>query len=940
MPKASVAQTGFNTGEVSPLFYGSVDNPRYKKGLAKGLNYIPVLQGPLVRRPGSKFSANVKDSANPSYLVPFKFSTTQNYMLEFGDGYIRFFTNNAQVLTSGTTYKLAGDLLVNTFEHTQFLFYATRTVSTAQAFENITSTATVANGSVLELQSPYALADLPQLRWAQEGDTVYLTHPGYPPFKLQRQGTNAWKLGQVFFIDGPYLQANTYSSVGDFVGAKMAPLNTTLPTSDVMVSNGVSVANTSNSGGLIKITTSAAHGFTTGQGVFINGVVGTTEANNWSSYSGRAVANSHPAYWLITVIDSTSFTLGSSTYSNAYVSGGTVSLAVFSIEASVAKVPGIAPSLGRAIALQISGARYWGVISHIWDAVTVQVLIGGTALGQQTAFPGTTVADQWFLGAWYGAGIANGSFPAVCEFHQNRLCLAGTPNLPQRVDGSCTGLYEVFSPSPVSGAGALVVADNSAWNFTLNSPDLNPLRWLKSTAQGLLAASAASEWAMTPSGQSEALTATNFNAQQTSYYGGAQVAPVKIGNAVLYMQNAQRKLREMTFFFYAGTFRSTDLSEISEHITIPSISQLAVQKEPQPLIWGLRSDGALVSLVYNRDDVSLSVGWTAHQLGGRSDSAGSPPVVHSIGVIPDPTGSFDQLWMIVKRYINGAAVYTIEYMTRVFDDSVAQEDAFQGDCGGTYDSPLTITGISLASPAVVTSAAHGLTAGQQVRLNSVVGLNVSSTDVNNVTTVTNPVNGKTFVVGTVTTNTFQLLNQDGSNLDTSAASAYVSGGQARKLVSTLAGLSWLLNETVQILADGALQPDATVDGSGNLALSYPASKVQLGFAFKSQAQLLRTEAGSATGTSQGQLRRLCRAAIQVHRAAELSVGMDFTDMQSLEFAQADVQQADQAVALFSGFVREGLLSAWDFDNQFCFQQSSMLPGTVQSVALFVEEQDV
>jgi hypothetical protein len=85
MPKAAVLQTGFNTGEVSPLCYGVADNPRYKKGLEILLNYIPTLQGPIVRRPGTRYLTNVKDSANPPILVPFKFSAAQNYMFEFGD---------------------------------------------------------------------------------------------------------------------------------------------------------------------------------------------------------------------------------------------------------------------------------------------------------------------------------------------------------------------------------------------------------------------------------------------------------------------------------------------------------------------------------------------------------------------------------------------------------------------------------------------------------------------------------------------------------------------------------------------------------------------------------------------------------------------------------------------------------------------------------------
>lgn len=65
-----------------------------------------------------------------------------------------------------------------------------------------------------------------------------------------------------------------------------------------------------NGSGLIKITTSAAHGLTTGDLVSVDGVVGTQEAN--------VTANA------VTVVNSTNFTLDNSEFENTYVSGGLV----------------------------------------------------------------------------------------------------------------------------------------------------------------------------------------------------------------------------------------------------------------------------------------------------------------------------------------------------------------------------------------------------------------------------------------------------------------------------------------------------------------------------------------------------------------------------------------------------------------------------------------
>jgi hypothetical protein len=66
-----------------------------------------------------------------------------------------------------------------------------------------------------------------------------------------------------------------------------------------------------NGSGLIRVTTSSAHGLSTGNTIFVEGVTGTTEANNL--YNSK---------WVVTVIDSTHVDLQNSAFSNTYVSGG------------------------------------------------------------------------------------------------------------------------------------------------------------------------------------------------------------------------------------------------------------------------------------------------------------------------------------------------------------------------------------------------------------------------------------------------------------------------------------------------------------------------------------------------------------------------------------------------------------------------------------------
>ncbi len=950
MPKATPLQSSFSSGEVTPLFYGQVENPRYKKGLKTGLNFLPMLQGPIVRRPATKFCAAAKNAAAP-YLVPFKFSETQSYMLEFGDQYIRFFANNGQMVTTGTTLIVTGDTApyMNQADATRVnlgRFFASRASAILQPFESAIITQTsVPAATILEIASPYLIADLPQVRWAQNADTLYLCHPNYPVYKLQRQAQTYWKLSPVIFQDGPYLALNTYKTYGDCANFNMHIVSSVAapPGTAVIQMDGTNISGMIADPALtgqIQVTTATAHGMLSGQKVFITGVTGTVEANNWDAFGAPAQPQ---VSWPIIVTSPTTFLLAGSVFVNAYVAGGITAPALFSDSALARKNGTAIPDTNRLLGFIVGGKRYYGYLSMVYttgvnNAAMWEIIWPGSATIAATI-------TAWQLGV-YSPGFG---FPSCLSFHQNRLVFGGPI---QQVNGSMVGQYETFSPSdPLT----LNVSDKNAYSFELNSSEVNVMQWMASTSQGLLAGTLVSEWVITPASTSDALTPTNFNAQQSSYFGAAPTAPVQIGNGTLYIQGARRKVREMSFFFNAGTFRSIDMTELSEHITLPKVLQLAVTKETQPLIWGVRSDGTLVSMVYNRDDLTLVAGWTRHILGGSSDSAGTQPLVKSIGSIPAPTLDFDQLWLVVQRYINGSTVYNIEYMTKIFDDSVAQADAFQLDCGGTLYSGFTIASVSIAATARM--VVNGLLAdfpgfvnGDRVTIDSGgIGLNKSSTDANGNVTISNLINGKQFIVTNAVTTTgfglrvtaFDLYTFEGVPVSSVGYGAYLSGGLAAKMITNVSGATWLRNETISVLVDGGIHPPVTVDNSGAFTLNFPGAKVQIGYAYKSRGQLLRIDAGSPDGTSIGKTRRSTRVAIQMHRTGDLALGTSFDNLIPVKLGeQLDVDLADEAMPLFSGMIREGLESAYDFESEPCFEMSSALPGCIQSVSTFMEEFDV
>ena len=78
----------FNSGELTPLIKYRVDLEKRFMGVETMENFLVRPQGMAIRRPGTFYVATAKAEA---VLVPFEYSTTDSYVLEFTNGYIRFY---------------------------------------------------------------------------------------------------------------------------------------------------------------------------------------------------------------------------------------------------------------------------------------------------------------------------------------------------------------------------------------------------------------------------------------------------------------------------------------------------------------------------------------------------------------------------------------------------------------------------------------------------------------------------------------------------------------------------------------------------------------------------------------------------------------------------------------------------------------------------------
>ena len=240
MARVHPFQTNFTAGELSPKLAGQVDFKKYSNGVETLENLQVFPQGGATRRPGTRFVAEVKNSANITRLIPFEFNVEQSYIMEFGNQYIRFYKDNGQITETAkdiTAITKANPAVVTSSSHGysdgDHVWIAsvvgmtevngrrfTVANKTTNTFElsgvNSTDYTTYSSGGtaskVYEISTNYTSAQVFDLQVAQSADVMYITHPLHEPSTLSRTGHTSWTLAEVTFEKGPYLDANSTST--------------------------------------------------------------------------------------------------------------------------------------------------------------------------------------------------------------------------------------------------------------------------------------------------------------------------------------------------------------------------------------------------------------------------------------------------------------------------------------------------------------------------------------------------------------------------------------------------------------------------------------------------------------------------------------------------------------------------------------------------------
>ena len=909
MAQSTFAKTSFILGEISPRCFGRFEEnkPIFRDGAAILENWLIFQYGGAFYRPGSQYIATAGQVA-PVRLDTFQYSLLQQYILEFGNQYLQFYSNAAQLISGGLAVRIT---------------------------------------------SPYFQPDIFKLQIDNKQDVAYIAHPNYPVYKLVRTSATSFTIQQVQFIGGPFLSANisnvtltpssdtgsttitatipawatgTQYKVGDYVtngGNTYICIQTNLSAGTLNSANSPGTATNDNSNGgtlawsltspytasnvgpynaqttqYIKFTNLGFNIPSTATilGVVVNIVRNGSNTNYVSDSSiklikGGAIGGSDKSTGAVWPTASTLASYGSGTdlWGNAllYSDVNSANFGVAIAASMIAQKNIVATITSVSITVYYTSANfandlaagYWqlstgffqpGHIGSLWNIKNGVVVITGYtsatvltgyvqntpagAAGNLGTGPGAT--STWAEGAWSGVR----GYPVSVAFHEGRLLFGGNTYQNKTIWASVVGAYENFAP------GAATASD--AWTYTSTSGDA--IQWMKSimvngstalrvgTLGGIFNWLDGSSAGITPSSPPTIVAGADYQVQYT--------LPESISSYLFYMQGNSFQLRQLVFDFTIGADKSEDMTLLADHILRDGsgVIQIARQESPNDRIWCPRNDGQMAIMTRNVEQ--QVIGWTRMVSGS---TASGPGLYNSCAINP-VQGSDDQVWVAVSRIVNGTPVQFIEMFTpELFKNSW---EPIRLDASLQINAPITITGISQASPGVFTAPNHGLSNGQQVRLDLIVGMNYQAIIAPSTIATTQSLNGLPYLVANTTTNTFTLTDLNGNAINTTNYTQYMSGGQVRVMNTVFSGLSYLNGENVQVVADSSPLGSFLVSG-GQITLPYPAAVVTVGLPYKGTLKLLELGEQSGGYISQTKKRKVHKITARVWN----SLGAKFGD---------------------------------------------------------------
>lgn len=976
----AIVQRSFAGGEIAPALYARTDQVKYATGARTIRNMIVQRHGGVANRPGTAFIAESKNSAVACRLIPFVLDATDiadTYVLEFGNGYVRFYQDGGQVVVSGvsawanTTIYAVGALA--SFGGTN---YYCRTAHTAVTGTNKPGVDAAwqtywhaLTGTIYEIPTPYQTADLDDLRYVQSGDVITIVHKGYAPRELTRSGHTNWALSTIVFrpaIEPPTnIAATGAGAAGTVYYAVTSIKEGTLEESLVATYTFTKVPTGSNpntltwnpaAGAISYNVYRATDGTTFGLLSSSGGLPGSASDTSWTD-SNETASSSDATVWTPSVgqmrnalsVSATARAFDGKYTVNytAQISGdigavGAISgrVKIYYSRGGEARVLAATTDLfiqdGEGAQSAVDMATVIDVPDNGYTTLTIDVVpevIG--ALGGGTgsmAVDASAKAITWVgnLAGFVDAGespdytigppanralfLTPDDYPSSVMLYQQRRVFAGSVNEPEKAWASRIGSYANFCISTPLQA-------DDAVTFSVAGRRVNAIKHMLELGRLVLFGSGGGS--VVNGDDAGSLRPDAVNPSKLNANGVAAVAPVEVDDSAVYVHRSGRTVLDLKPIGLDG-YQGNDLTIMAAHLfEAASIVDIAYQQTPNSIVWAVRDDGALLGLTYIKDQAVW--GWHRHDTDGD---------VEHICVVPEHDE--DALYLVVKRTIDGDTKRYVERLTARYvaaiEDAVFMDAALSYDGWHTGAVTMTLSGgtdWTSEEQLVLTRSVAGFTADD-------AGNAVFLVDAND--------NLVRCTIEQYVSTTVVKVRSDRTVPASMQAVAVGNGaGEWALAVDEVSGLDHLEGCDVSILADGYVvaSPNnsaytARTVASGAVSLDRPYAVIHVGLPYLSDLETLDLDSpGPRTWKDKKMLVNRVGLFIEKSRGVWLGRPDKATDDEPLaglqQLKQRSTEDYDDPTDLLTDSVEVQIDGNWNNNGRVLVRQPDPLPLTVLSV---------
>ena len=640
MPGAAL-QSDFTAGELSPSLSARVDLAKYNKGCRILQNFLVQPHGGAVKRPGFEL---LDELPGPARLIEFVFSNTQAYCLVFGNFWMRVATHDGFVLDGG--------------------------------------------GSPYQIATPYTLSQAEQLSFTQSADVLFIACHGIRPQMLKRLGHAHWEFeGMVFTAPLNPPEWSEYAEAENQVFQLAYAKNTIYKRGggalyEIFELIGVDLYRRLDPSWVVKNHELA----------FPSGTAYIRDDQDPDLYT--------PIYenlWRRTGAGLPVAFINEAKMSNGSISPAQLTTP-YTYHITALNADGKESQLSEGASIIGPASNNWQggdyiKISWLPTPGAVEYRVYKSAFGGRPGYVATTGDSTWHdyntlpslsEGAPdYQDPFPNDDFPGTVGLFEQRLGFASSPNRPQTIWMSKSGDYSNF-------AVYTPIAADSPIEMTIASQEVSVVNWMVAL-RSLILGTTSMEWEVAGRGES-AFSAMNKKATPQSYWGSSLKQAMVVGNAILHVSSSGSQVRTLQYEFAADSYGGMDLSIMASHLLEQDrIIDWAHQRNPDSIIWAVRSDGALLGLTYQAEHQIAA--WHQHHTEGVFTA-----------VCSVPNGFESSLFAVVER----DSVYYLERMADRYKGGSAAGAVFL-DCSLTYDGPpmKTIMGLDHLEGKVVGILADG-----------------------------------------------------------------------------------------------------------------------------------------------------------------------------------------------------------------------------------------